>query len=470
MSERHKSVVLNLAMGLLALLLGGVVFGGLASMRKPPARRPVPEKIYNVEVVAIEPLDLQEIVSGFGTARAEHDVQYSAEVAGVVRSISPRLKVGEHVTGPGFVDASAAQELNGVQQYQQTSGELLLSIDPDSYQQRLVQADAGIAEAQAEESRLAQEEKNAQRLLEKAERDFDESRKEHDRMEMLARDGTVTQSQVTASLLEMRRYEQMRIETQNVMSLFPDRRAQVQTRLLRLGAERRLAAIDVARTEVRAPFSGVLSEVSVEKGQYVQPGTSLFRVTNIDRIEIAVPLHPLDFATLAALIRAGEQPRVELAENEQIHARWTGRVVRLSPQADRKTRTIDVFVEVDNRGAALPLLPGLFVQTSIGGPLINDAAIVPREAIVWNNPQSGRVYVADNGRVREVAVQIARRLEGIAFLVEPLPAGTEVIVTNLDVLKEGSAVSVQTVTSLDGYVAKQRSIVGVNRAAGRPLH
>ena len=89
---------------------------------------------------------------------------------------------------------------------------------------------------------------------------------------------------------------------------------------------------------------------------------------------------------------------------------------------------------------------------------------MPREAIVGNAPNAGRVLVADEGRVREVVVRITRRLEGIAFLKEPLPPGTKIIVTNLDVLKEGSAVSIQTVSSLDGYVEKQRSIVAAERA------
>ncbi len=452
MTERHRSLLWNLLFCLLALVLGGAAFAGLASLKEKPGKREIPEKTFNVEVFRVEAADLREIIVGFGTAVAEHEVQYSAQVAGEVISVSPRLEVGEAVSGPVF-----EQQSETLPQSRQLPGDLLLTIDPQVYHERLSQSDAAFEESQAEFRTLAQEEANAKRVLDKAQRDFETSNAEHERLEKLFKDGSVTQNQLSLSELEMRRYERVLVESQNAQELFPLRREQLQKRLLRLESDRKLARIDVDRTEVRPPFSGLLSDVMVEKGQYVQPGTLLFRVTQIDRVEIAVPLHPLDFAKIAELVLAGEQPHVALAENEVSGDRWEGRVVRIAPEADAGTRTIEVFVEVDNSGNPTPLLPGMFVQARIEGPLLENVTVVPREAIL-SSSDAAKVFVAKEGLASPVEIEVSRRLEGMAFVTSGLEPGQQIILTNLDVLRDGSKVEVQTTRSLSEELSDEQTL------------
>jgi len=452
MTERHRSLLWNLLFCVLALVLGGAAFAGLASLRQTPEKRDIPEKTFNVEVFRVETADLREIVIGFGTAVAEHEVEYAAQVAGEVTSVSPRLEVGEAVSGPAFEQRSET-----LPQSRQLPGDLLLTIDPQVYHERLSQTDAAFEEAQAELRTLAQEETNAKRVLDKAQRDFDTSKAEHERLEKLFADGSVTQNQLSLSELELRRYERVLVESQNAQELFPLKRDQLQKRLLRLEADRKLASIDVARTEVRPPFSGLLSEVMVEKGQYVQPGAPLFRLTQVDRVEIAVPLHPLDFAKIAELVLAGEQPRVTLSENEISGDRWEGRVVRISPEADAGTRTIDVFVEVDNSGNPTPLLPGMFVQARIEGPLLEDMIAIPREAVL-SSGDAARIFIAKDGQATPLAIEVSRRLEGMAFVTADLKPGQQVILTNLDVLRDGSKVEVQTERTVEEELSDEQTL------------
>ena len=447
MSEKHDSLPINLVLCVLALTVGGGGFAGLASLREEPAKRAVEEKVFNVEVYKTQRVNLQEVVKGFGSVVAEREVVYSAQVSGEVASVSRRLKMGEAVSGPEFFPNDPILETGS----SQTEGEVLLTIDPEVYHERLAQADHAVEEALAEMQTLKQQEENNTRLLSTATRNYNSAKEDHARMERLAKDGTVTQNQVTLSQLEERRYEQAFIEVENQHSLFPAQRLRLQKQLDRLQTEKKLASIDVRRTEVRAPFSGVLTEVHVEKGQYVQPGTPLYRVTQIDAVEIAIPLHPLDFAKIAELVLAGEQPKVELAENEVASSRWNGRVVRISPEADTATRTIDIFVEVENtidgQQVAVPLLPGSFVQARIEGPVLNDVIVIPRAAIVGNASGSTRVFVERDGKAVEVAVEVSRRLEAQAFISSGLEPGDRVIMTNLDALSDGSAVAAQSTTS-----------------------
>ena len=444
MSEKQDSLPINLVYCLLTLLVGGGGFIGLASLREDPQKRDIETKVFNVEVFEVQRVNLLEIVKGFGSVVAEREVVYSAQVSGEVVSVSPRLKVGEAVSGPEFFPNDPARETGS----SQTQGDILLAINPEVYHERLTQSDNAVNEALAELQTLAQQERNSVRLLETSRRNYNTARTDHERMEQLAKDGTVTENQLTLSQLEECRYERTLIEAENQHALFPAQRQQLQARLDSLHTEKKLASIDVRRTEVRAPFSGVLTEVHVEKGQYVQPGTPLYRVTKIDAVEIAVPLHSLDFAKIAELVLAGEQPRVDLAENEVATARWTGRGVRISPEADPTTRTIDVYVEVDNKGVALPLLPGSFVQARIEGPLLNEVIVVPRAAVIGNSPGSTRVFVERGGKAIEVAVEVSRRLEGQAFISGGLTPGDRVVMTNLDALTDGSPIAVQSTMSV----------------------
>ena len=454
MSEKNDSLPLNLVYCVLALLVGGGGFAGLASLREEPPKRDVETKVFNVEVFDVQPVNLREIVNGFGTAVAEREVVYSAQLAGEVVSVSRRLKVGETVAGPQFFPNDPVLETGS----SHSDGEILLSIDPEVYHERLTQADHAVDEVLAELQSLRQQEENNARLLETSRRNYNIAKADHERMERLAKDGTVTENQLVLSQLEERRYERTLIEAENQQALFPAQRQQLQKRLDRLQSEKKLATINVRRTEVRSPFSGILTEVHVEKGQYVQPGEPLFRVTQVDVVEIAVPLHPLDFAKIAELVLAGDQPGVELAENEVASTRWKGRVVRISPEADTATRTIDVFVEVDNQGVAVPLLPGSFVQARIEGPAIDNAIVIPRSAVIGNNPGSTRVFVERGGKSVEVPVEVSRRLESQAFIASGLLPGDRVVMTNLDVLADGSLIAVQATVSAAESLAGSRTL------------
>ena len=455
MTEQHRSIPIYVGLCLLALLLGGGSYAGLASLREVPARRAVEAKVFNVEVFEVQRANLREIVRGFGAATAEREVVYSAQVAGEIASVSRRLKVGEAVSGPEFFPNDPIADSGS----RLTQGEILLAIDPEVYHERLTQADNAVAEAQAEIQTLAQREKNNTRLLDTSRRNYATAKADHERMERLAKDGTVTTNQLTLSQLEERRYERTLIEAENEHSLFAAQHRQLQKRVERLETERKLAAIDVKRTEVRTPFSGVLTEVHVEKGQFVQPGTPLYRVTQIDSVEIAIPLHSLDFARIAELVLAGEQPTVRLAENEVAGTRWTGRVVRISPEADSAMRTIDVFVEVDNRDVALPLLPGSFVQARIDGPILRDAMVIPRGAVIGSDPESTRVFVERHGVAVSIPVTVSRRLEGQAFIASGLSPGDRVVLTNLDALRDGASVEVQATTSIADSVPGGQTLV-----------
>lgn len=432
-----------------ALAAGFAGFAALASLRKPPAERQPEPRVFNVEVFDAEPADLQEIVTGFGTARAEREVAIAAQVAGEIVEIHPRLKVGERVTaGESTRDP----------------GTLLLTIDRSIYEERVNQAKRRLDEDQAELDRLEQEEANTRRTLAKVREDHETYRRDqYEPVRILVERKAASAVQLSQALLELRRYEDAILEAENRLALIPRQRKQIESRMASQRAALRLAELDLERTAVYPPFSGVLSEVSVERGKYVGVGESLVRITDVDRIEVPISLPLAEYEKIADRIGAssGPLPEVRLAPNETSPPLWMGTLVRAAPLADETTRTIQVFARVDNRDQKSPLLPGTFVQARIDGPVHQEALLIPRDALLGE-----RVFVARDGKIEERRVRVLRTLRDMAIVApvedagnpgggSGIRAGDLLVLTNLDVLKSGSLVRVQSHTALADILAAQ---------------
>ena len=168
----------------------------------------------------------------------------------------------------------------------------------------------------------------------------------------------------------------------------------------------------------------------VEVGERVAPGQQLLSIVDLSRIEVPIELP----VSLRARVQAGAPARLSLESGPDVV--WSGRVARISPSADELTRAFSLFVEVDNAGRAVPLVPGMFVRARIDGQMLQDVLIVPRGSI-----QDGRVFVCRDGRARPQDVRAQRQLLD-RTVVSGLEPGTVVITSNLDVLYDGAPVEV----------------------------
>lgn len=428
----RRRLWLSVALSVAALVCGLLAFGALAALKKPPASREQAAKTYNVEVFDVERRDLPEVITSFGTARADREVVVSAEVAGQIAVVHPRLKVGEIVSPTG--ESAGATD------------HFLVRIDKSTYETRVRQAENRVKQDDEELGQIEQEIENDTRLLKQARADLELYRKEYERIRGLHERGAAARSDLDKARLELQRYETLVTRSENDQKLLPLRRKQLQARKETNEADLQAIRLDLGRTDVAAPFAGVISEVMVERGQYVRVGDPLVRLTDVSVVEIPVPVTLEDYAKLEPVVRSSRHeddlPHVELAAHETAAVLRRGRVVRIGPKADELTRTVNVFVEVDNDLETLApyerrtrILPGMFVHARIEGPVLKDAVAVPREAI-----HGGKVFVANGeGRAESRAVTLLQTLQTLA-VVEGLGGGEQVILTNLDVIYDGATV------------------------------
>src|SRR5690606_22244531 len=125
-----------------------------------------------------------------------------------------------------------------------------------------------LAQDDVEIARLNQEHENNQRLLKAEQANLKTAREEYDNARQLREKRAGTDSAVRRAELEMRQYQDAVIRLQNELNLFEVRKQQILSRRDAHESDLQLARLDLIRTEVRPPFSGVLSDVFVEEGQF----------------------------------------------------------------------------------------------------------------------------------------------------------------------------------------------------------
>ena len=444
-----KSVLLSA----LVLAAGAAGSYGLAQLRKPPELKAASNRQYNVETFTVQPVDLGEIVNAFGTARPEKEVVLSAQVAGEVSQILPQLKVGLKVKGPRSADPSLALQASiEDSRVENPDGDLLVRIDPSSYEERVAAARHRLSADQSDLNRIEQEEANLARIYEKIVADWEDSEREYKKTAKLREQGINTESDLRRAQMELRQHEKAKVQSHNERDLLPLRREQTQRMIESHTTDLKLSTLDLARTFVRPPFDGVLSTVHVERGQYVRVGEPLVTITAVSEVEIPLAVTLDDYTKLLPDVLERRYPAVELAENETSKPRWTGHVVRVSPKADEQTRTATVFIRVENTTQVTPLLPGTFVHARVEGPVLKRILAVPRDAV-----SNGRIFVERDGKVTQQPVVVSRILNGMALITSGLAPSDRVVLTNLDVLFEGAAVTVSLERSLAEELARQRT-------------
>ncbi|MEZ6044101.1 MAG: efflux RND transporter periplasmic adaptor subunit [Planctomycetaceae bacterium] len=337
-SKGTRTVISTIGGGL-AIALTVLGFKYLLSLKPTPEERTATELVYKVSVYDTHPSKVQRIITGFGTVKADREVVISAQVSGEVVQTNPRLEVGESMIAHG--------------ESERTRPDVLLRIDPTTYQQKVTQAESMLAQDRAELARLNKEEINQREVLDKATQDLKVYREQFDRVRGLKSKGVASSAELDQAQLELQRYETALIRAENENKLYPLRREQLEKRIESHQQDLNLAEHNLKQTEVNAPFNAVVSDVSVEEGEYVNVGKQLLKMVDLNLVEVPVSVTMKDYALLKAKLDQQEYPQVELAENETTSSRWYGVIVRLSPVMNEQTRTVMAFVQVDNRSRLL---------------------------------------------------------------------------------------------------------------------
>jgi membrane fusion protein (multidrug efflux system) len=194
-----------------------------------------------------------------------------------------------------------------------------------------------------------------------------------------------------------------------------------------------LARVQLEKTRILAPFSGIVGLRHVSVGEYITAGQALVNLESIDPVkaDFRVP------EKFLPAIRVGQTIRIKVDAFPE--ATFEGKVYAIDPKLDIAGRSLLVRAIVPNQEQQLR--PGLFARVTVLLQLKEDALSVPEQAIV---PQGDSQFVFKilDGKVHLTRVVTGTRREGRVEIVEGLSAGDQVVTAGQLKIRDGSAVSV----------------------------
>lgn len=188
---------------------------------------------------------------------------------------------------------------------------------------------------------------------------------------------------------------------------------------------------NLQRTEIRAPYAGIVKERVVGLGQYVAPGTQLATLFSTDVAEVRLPLsdNDLAFLELNDTIQADVTLVARVAGKL---VQWQGTLVRNEGVLDEQSRVIYAIAQVDDpylresNHHSIPLKFGRFVRAQITGNRGEDLVVLPRNALRLDST----VMVVDNdNRLRIRSVDVQRSDERSVYISGGLQQGEKVAVS-----------------------------------------
>jgi RND family efflux transporter MFP subunit len=193
--------------------------------------------------------------------------------------------------------------------------------------------------------------------------------------------------------------------------------------------------------KIVAPFSGVITSRSTEKGVLITAGSgsalpSLFTIAQQDTLRIFLDV-PQKYSVA---VKAGANAHIQVRERPgQV---FEGKVVRTSGSLDRASRTLLVEIHVPNRERTI--LPGMYVQVKLSLERDEPAILIPARALAILNAGPHVVTIEPDGTIKHRPVTLGRDF-GAEIEVSAGLTGSERLVANpSDSLKDGQTVQVET--------------------------
>ena len=204
---------------------------------------------------------------------------------------------------------------------------------------------------------------------------------------------------------------------------------------------------DLMRTEVRAPYDGLVRSKSVDVGQFISRGSNIASLYSSESVEVRIPIADRQLAFLdLPLGRRGELPEA-LQANVLLSTNyggqryeWHGKLVRTEAQIDTQTRMVNAVVRVTGEvgSSDQPHLPvGLFVHAEIDGRIADNIIVLPRA--VLRNQNQVLIVDADN-RLRYRNVEVLRFDQDDVFISGGLKTGEIVNLSPIQTVIDGMRV------------------------------
>ena len=188
-----------------------------------------------------------------------------------------------------------------------------------------------------------------------------------------------------------------------------------------LRSELNLIDAQIDKTELKAPFSGVIGLRYVSAGSYINPGMRIASLQKVDpvKIDFSVPERYI------SRVDVGDQVNFNV---QGVDSLFTGEVYAIEPRVDTQTRTLQIRAISSKEG--MLLFPGAFANITLILEQIDDAIMVPSISLI-PELNSQKLLLARNGKVEEIRVQTGIRTSEKVQVLDGVAVGDTVLTTGL---------------------------------------
>jgi len=134
------------------------------------------------------------------------------------------------------------------------------------------------------------------------------------------------------------------------------------------------AQMDLERTKIRAPFSGIITDIQVSPQEHISAGRDLFFLVNISRIQVHAKVLESEIGKMKV------DREVDLRFSAYPGRVFKGKVKAISPVINPEDKTCKVIVDVDNPKEEIK--PGMHADVEIAAEIHKDKLLVPQDAVL----------------------------------------------------------------------------------------
>ncbi|MGB3725166.1 MAG: efflux RND transporter periplasmic adaptor subunit [Glaciecola sp.] len=360
--------VKKIVIPIVILVVAFALFAVIVSMKPEPEKKEVETKAFLVDAKEIVSEDIEFLVYAQGAVQPKNKTMLSTQVSGKIVSISDSFNEG------GFFK----------------KGDVLVELESDDYKTDLLLAEAELARVQA---------------------NLDEE---------IAR-GRVAEQE----------WSSVNSGARPELGLRKPQLAREQANLKAAEAGLQRAKRNLSRTQIRAPYNGLVKSRMVDLGQFVTMGSQIGQVFSTEVAEVRLPLTDNDMSFIGDL--QNNQPEVTLSA--QVAGKkhiWKGRLVRDEAVLDEARRVAYGVVEIQDpynmvsKQHQSPLRFGRFVSASVAGITAENIVKLPRFVMRLD----GTVLSVKNDNTIQInSVDVVRADEDFVYIGGGLPLDQKVVMS-----------------------------------------
>ena len=180
----------------------------------------------------------------------------------------------------------------------------------------------------------------------------------------------------------------------------------------------------LSKFKISAPFNGVLTQTSIQKGTLVRGGQKIGEFINPSsyELETEVSLSDLKFISNGSSVQLN---------SDDLNQSWRGVVSRINSSLDANSQMVTVYIKV----AGKDLKEGMFLHGTAKGANFENTALINRKLL-----KNGGVFLVDSGIVRHQKVDVLYVNQAKA-IITGLPADAQMVADNMKGLFNGMKVT-----------------------------